>query len=383
MKKNILLKLSIVVAFGCIFCSCSHKVPKKVKPVTMPTQYESSSHNDVTEQSTEENTIPAPVNTSISLTLAGDCTLGTDDLYISSPSTFYGVYNSVGCNTDYFLQNVRDIFSEDDLTLVNLECAITENGERVDGKRFCFRGLPAYTAILSNSSVEAVSFSNNHCKDYGEIGYQDTMVHLQNSNILYSSEDKVCVTNIKGVDIGMISIQSSFRSGDTDADAEYEDTEFLKQITKEYIDTVKSQGAKLVIINYHWGIELSATPSVQQQELGHFAVDCGANIVVGCHSHCIQPIEKYNDAYILYSLGNFCFGGNENPSDKDTFIFRQVFNFVDGELVPDTLVKVIPCSISSAPDYNNYQPTPATGDEHTRILNRINEACSPYGLSFD
>jgi poly-gamma-glutamate synthesis protein (capsule biosynthesis protein) len=92
---------------------------------------------------------------------------------------------------------------------------------------------------------------------------------------------------------------------------------------------------------------------------------------VGHHPHVLQGIEEYNGVNIVYSLGNFCFGGNKNPSDKDTMIYQQTFTFVDGQLVDDIQDNIIPCSLSSTSSYNDYRPTPATGDEAERILNKI------------
>ena len=103
------------------------------------------------------------------------------------------------------------------------------------------------------------------------------------------------------------------------------------------------------------------------------AIDEGADLVVGHHPHVLQGIEKYKGKYIVYSLGNFCFGGNSYPSDMDTMIFQQTFTIDSSGVQPDGQIHVIPCSISSASEYNNYQPTPAQGSEAERILTKINE----------
>ena len=82
-------------------------------------------------------------------------------------------------------------------------------------------------------------------------------------------------------------------------------------------------------------------------------------------------IENYKGKYIVYSLANFRFGGNRNPSDKDTFIFQQTFEFKNGEKTNSDKINIIPCSVSSVKHRNNYQPTPVEGDEAKRILQRI------------
>ena len=85
-------------------------------------------------------------------------------------------------------------------------------------------------------------------------------------------------------------------------------------------------------------------------------------MVIGHHPHVLQGVEKYNKKYIVYSMGNFCFGGNQNPSDKDTMIFRQTFSVRNGMVGTDDDYEIIPCSISSTSSYNDYCPTPLEGD---------------------
>ena len=90
-------------------------------------------------------------------------------------------------------------------------------------------------------------------------------------------------------------------------------------------------------------------------------------------------IEEYKGKNIVYSLGNFCFGGNNAPSDMDSMIFQQTFTISNDGVKADNVTNIIPCSISSAYGYNNYQPTPAEGDEKTRIMEKIQERSSWIG----
>ena len=148
------------------------------------------------------------------------------------------------------------------------------------------------------------------------------------------------------------------------------------------IAQAKAKGAQLIVVGFHWGSEKATAPDDTQTYLAHLAVDCGANLVVGHHPHVLQGIEKYNGVYIVYSLGNFCFGGNSTPSDMDTMIFQQTFTITEGTVMDDDQIEIIPCTISSTPNYNNYQPTPAKGTESDRIIEKINGYSSVYGLSF-
>ena len=132
------------------------------------------------------------------------------------------------------------------------------------------------------------------------------------------------------------------------------------------------------MVIFHWGNETETVPDSNQTTLGRMAIDLGADLVCGHHPHVLQGIETYKGKNIVYSLGNFCFGGNSSPSDMDTMIYQQTFTIDADGVKNDNVTNIIPCSISSAAydGYNNYQPTPAEGDEATRILEKINERSS-------
>ncbi|HIU76623.1 MAG TPA: CapA family protein [Candidatus Pelethocola excrementipullorum] len=298
----------------------------------------------------------APVTLTISA--AGDCTLGSDVNFDPSTS-FVTKYNEVG-DPGYFFANVKDIFSADDLTIVNLEGTLTDGGERAD-KTFAFRGDPSYTQILTSGSVEAVNLANNHSKDYGLQSYEDTISHVEAAGITSFGYDRTALMDIKGVKVGLVGTYVLAEGIES------------KQGMIDNINALKEQGAQLIIVSFHWGTEKEYSPDEVQTELAHAAIDNGAHLVLGHHPHVLQGVEKYNGRFICYSLGNFCFGGNKNPSDKDTMIFQQTFTIKGEEVVQDDVVETIPCSLSSSSSINNYQPTPSEGSEKERIQQKIQE----------
>lgn len=308
------------------------------------------------EEETAAGGAAVPEDVQITISAAGDCTLGTDDDFDSSTS-FDTMYQNVG-DPGYFFQNVKSIFEADDLTIVNLEGPLTTSEDEQE-KTFAFHGSPSYTEILTSGSVEAVNLANNHSNDYGEQGYQDTITNVENAGIASFGYDRTAVVEVKGVKVGLAGIYVL-------ADGMERETQL-----KEQIAAVRSQGAELVVVSFHWGSEKEYYPDSTQVSLAHTAIDEGADLVLGHHPHVLQGIEHYNGKNIVYSLGNFCFGGNSNPSDKDTMIFQQTFTIQQGNVLADNNIEVIPCSISSESGYNNYQPTPAEGDEKTRIQEKI------------
>ena len=302
----------------------------------------------------DEETQQTP--TSVRVTLVGDCTLGTDENfdYSTSVNAYFENYGA-----DYFLQNVRSIFEQDDLTIVNFEGTLTTSEERCENL-YAFKGDPSFVSILSGSSVEAATIANNHSHDYGEQGFEDTKNNLTNAGITPFGYDTTAVVDANGVKVGLVGIYEL-----------YDHLEREQQL-KDNIAKVKQDGAQLIIVVFHWGNEKETSPDSNEITLGHMAIDEGAHLVVGHHPHVIQPVEKYKGRYIAYSLANFCFGGNSYPSDMDTYIFQQTFTVTGDEVAQDDNINIIPCRVSSEYDYNNYQPTPAEGEEAQRILERVN-----------
>ena len=305
---------------------------------------------------------PEPKMDPVSLTLSvvGDCTLGTDE-YFDYDTSLNAYYENYGA--DYFMANVKSIFSKDDLTIANFEGTLTESTERED-KQFAFKAHASYANILTAGSVEAVNTANNHSHDYGEESFNDTLKALDTANILHFGYDETAVTEVKGVKVGLVGI--------------YELNDHLgrEEQLKQNIAKVKQDGAQLIVVIFHWGNEKEEVPDENQKTLGHLAIDEGADLVCGHHPHVLQGIEEYKGKNIVYSLGNFCFGGNAYPSDMDTIIFQQTFTIDQNGVKDDNATNIIPCSISSDSDYNNYQPTPAEGEEATRIMQKIQKRSS-------
>ena len=297
---------------------------------------------------------------SLTVSVVGDCTLGTDENfdYDTSLNAYYENYGA-----DYFFSNVKSIFSADDLTIANFEGTLTDSEARED-KQFAFKAPAEFADILTAGSIEAVNTANNHSHDYGEQSFSDTMAALDSRGIVHFGYDETAVMEIKGIKVGLVGI--------------YELNDHLgrEEQLKQNIAKVKEDGAQIVIVIFHWGNEKEEIPDSNQTTLGRLAIDEGADLVCGHHPHVLQGIEEYKGKNIVYSLGNFCFGGNSYPSDMDSMIFQQTFTVDQNGLKEDNVTNIIPCSISSDYDYNNYQPTPAEGEEADRILQKIKERSS-------
>ena len=308
-----------------------------------------------------EPEIEKPIeNKSITISFAGDVTMGN-----YKGSSYYGTFDNefknVGENFDYFFENVKDIFTNDDLSIVNLEGPLT-TAQNAKIKKFAFKGDPSYVNILKRGNIEAVSIANNHSEDYFEEGMKDTKFILKENNIKYFGLGEKAIIDTNGIKVGLLGYNGWTENY----------TEKNLNSMKHDIETLKKE-ADMVAVYFHWGVERAYIPNQTQIDFAHNAIDYGSDLVIGAHPHVVQGIEEYKGKYIAYSLGNFCFGGNKNPSDKDSMIYQQTFKFENNKLVGIEVPNIIPCSISSTKSRNDYKPTILQGLEAERVLNKIKD----------
>lgn len=265
--------------------------------------------------------------------------------------------NVVKENYSYPFANLAH-FKDSDLFMLNLENPITARGTKVP-KKYNFRMRPDYIKILQDGGVDIVNIANNHIRDYGTQGLEDTIRYLDDAGIKHvgagldrADARKPVVIEIKGIKIGFLGY---YNSPDYTAGA----NPYNERILKEDICNLKKI-ADYVIVNFHWGEENLSYPKPYQITLAHLAVDSGADLIVGHHPHVLQGIEKYKNGLIVYSLGNFIFGGN-NRTKHDTVLLQ--LNIQNG--------KILPCLIPICVE--NWQPVLLNSQEGEQIIDIIKD----------
>ncbi len=297
----------------------------------------------------------------LTMSFTGDVTIG-GDVRKSGKSIFDKELDKQKGDLAFPFRNVKDIFAQDDMTLVNFEGTLTAAPINSDksGNSFLFSAPTSYVEILTSGNIEAVSLENNHVMDHGTAGYEETKQTLRDAGIIYSGGGELGVYTAQGVQIAMLSYQT-FDQYPT----------LFEQVPKD-VAAAKAQ-YPIVIVSFHWGAELDYAPNDNQQKLGKMTIDAGADLVVGHHSHRINPIEVYKGKYICYSLGNFSFAGNTKPKDMSTYIFQTRFRVNAGLATPEGF-RIIPCRISSRGDYNDFAPTPYdNGSSIQSLLNVLKD----------
>ncbi len=282
----------------------------------------------------------------LKLSFGGDCTFGRN-AGAAYAGSFDAMYDKMG--PAYFFSNVKE-FHSDDLTMVNLEGALTTSNQPRENKEFVFKGRPEYAAILKEGSVDVVTIANNHARDYGTRGLEDT-VRALSPHVAVSGYARQPIVTVKGVKIGFASnLGWSFDASQ-------------KKFITDAIADLRAQGAQIIVFNYHWGEERQYKSNATQRAIAHYCIDSGADLVIGHHPHVVQEVETYREKQIVYSLGNLSFGGNRNPTDKNCLIYQAAFTVnVDTGAVVSSGGTALPYRVSSVDTYNDYRPTPVKND---------------------
>ena len=365
MKRLIAITLSLIILLTLTACSSDVEQPNVTEPSTI-TPSTAPTTPPATAPTVPPETIPAtpdepeeptsppePETFDITITFTGDNMLAS-----YKNQTKAGSFNEYADKYEptYFLEKVRPIFEADDFTVVNLENVFTDRVLQPVAKNhdpaYWYCSKTSNVNILTSSSVEGVSIANNHTFDYGQQGYNDTVQTLKDANLEYGFNEKIMYFEKNGFTIAVI---CHGLWGEWQAD------DVIKYIN------IAEKKSDYQIVFYHGGKEKVHQPDKWRVRASRKLVDAGADLVIGNHPHVLQPREFYDGAEILYSMGNFCYGGNRAPENR-TIIYQMTLTVgKDNELVTVSS-SIIPCYVYTA-SRNNYQPAPIENqDEIDKVL---------------
>lgn len=282
-----------------------------------------------------------PQKTEIVLNFMGDCTLGT---YCGEFTE--GRFNETAdrVEPEYFFEGVKDILDKGTFNITNCEGVLTDNPLEEIYKdynpAFWFKSSAKNAQVFSTNGIDVVGVANNHIGDYGQEGIDDTKAALEQHGVKWSDNNTPVVLESDGIKVALFCVETW--------DDVVTSGELLSQI-QEYSDTTDLQ-----IVFFHGGTENIHYPDVHKIEYAHQFVDAGADLVVGSHPHVLQPIEVYNNVTIVYSLGNFVYGGNTHPENR-TIVYTHKF-ILENKKIVDSSNEIHPCYIFTG-EMNAFQPT--------------------------
>lgn len=299
---------------------------------------------------------PKSGSTRLTMTFTGDSILGSEEKSRKKPESFDSFIAEKGYAWPF--SGLYDILSRDDLSIINLEGVLKDDTRgRQEGRLHWFRGPTDFAGILPAGGIEIAGLANNHMRDYGIAGHNSTREALKSAGIPYFGYGDIYIHEHQGLKIGFGGIRETIWRQ-------------KPHLPGEEIARLRETGCDYIVYTIHAGKEYSRTRNELQEKIARSIIDAGADIVIGMHPHVVQGIEEYNGGLIVYSLGNFSFGGNLKLTEYDGLAVQVILDFEGGEL-KETTLKLIPVLTTGTKPANDFRPIPAQGEDKERILELV------------
>ena len=304
----------------------------------------------------QQKQVANPYDPTVTLMFGGNVNL-SDALGASAGSDYHWAFANM------------DEYRQADVAMVNLENPLTRSKLGSGKKQLNFKADPESVKVLTAGGVDIVNLANSHAMDYAEPGLVETINTLNNAGIQHLGAGR----NIKEArrpDIIEVKGQRIAYLGYYDADLHAADqgkagtNSRRNNRVAEDIRALRGQ-VDWIIVNYHWGVELADYPGDWQIDLARFTIDQGADLVVGHHPQVLQGAEIYKGRPIVYSLGNFIFGGNARR-DYDTAVLKV--SLKDRNMK----VEFLPVEVKK------FQPKVVKGAAADRILKHVEQISSIF-----
>lgn len=303
------------------------------------------------------------------VTLAGDCTLGSEDRTRNDSTSFDSYINARGYG--YPFLEVQSLFNRDDLTVINLEGVFYNHSSNKVDKTYNFRGPMDFARILTAGNIEAVFVGNNHIIDYGAAGFKSTVRALEEVGVpWFATTNSISDTYIfekEGFRIGFTGAYTATFGGQ-------------RKRMEQDMQTLKDAGCDAIIAVMHGGMEYSPVRMRGQERLAAWYVRNGAAAVVGHHPHVVQGMDMIDGASVIYSLGNFSFGGNAQLRATQALLAQITLRFSREKGFLGHQVNLIPVAPSGTLEYNNFQPVILRGDEARAVMDKVQHD-TPFKLA--
>lgn len=219
-----------------------------------------------------------------------------------------------------------------DICMVNNEFPYSDRGQPIEEKTFAFRSKPANVKLLSQMGVDIVSLANNHAYDYGPDALLDSLDTLDGEGVAHvgagrNLEEAMAPAyfDINGTKIGILAATQIERLENPDTKGAAENSPgvfrcFNETELNRLLDQIKQtkQQCDFLTVYIHWGTENTDELDWAQPYQAKLIAEAGADLIVGCHPHCLQGIDYMGDTPVIYSLGNFWF----NSKEVDTALLK-------------------------------------------------------------
>ena len=303
----------------------SHAAPSENRETTLSNELQAPFGEPAISADDSQNVLPTNPDTSsvqqrdsaaVVMRFAGDCLLG-------------GHYERAAANDVGMAFDGFTLFHEADIALVNLENPVTTRGRKMP-KTYNFRMHPRFLTALTGAGIGVVSIANNHVFDYGSEGLFDTFLYLDSAGIRYvgagrniAEARRPYVFRKDSQSVGILGYYGGGEAPGATVNRGGVARRDLATIREDVRSLHAADSLMFVVVILHWGTELAEAPDHAQRAFARALIDAGVDAVIGHHAHVLQGIEKYRNGVIVYSLGNFVFGGNSRHT-YTTGIFEIV-----------------------------------------------------------
>jgi poly-gamma-glutamate synthesis protein (capsule biosynthesis protein) len=352
--------VTVLVVLGAVFVSSRRDDPDDRATVEAPDTTALGPTPSTTTDATATTRGPRGNGNAVTFAFAGDVNFPEEwDTEDGPPPNAPPLAERVRADPRHVLDAITPVLSDADLTMVNVETAITDAGEPVAGKNYHFRSPAQTFDALKAAGVDVVNMANNHSLDYGPSGLQDTFAAIDEAKLpvigLGRDADHAYApyrTTIKGQRIAILSASDWLEPALVDSwaatDAQpgiafsIDRTRLLAEVAK-----VRPEVDTLVVF-LHWGTEETWCASGEQQDLATALLGAGADIIVGSHAHRVFGAGKVGPALVAYGMGNFVYWREDGESGRSgvlqvTATGREVDRYswvpariTDGVPVPET-----------------------------------------------
>ncbi|MCD8344851.1 MAG: CapA family protein [Oscillospiraceae bacterium] len=292
---------------------------------------------------------------------------------------------------DYPWSEVSDIFNAADIAIVNLETCVSDTGESEKPEGYGFRTPPEMLEGFVNAGIDIVNLANNHVRDFGYDALLNTFENLSAYGIEYfgagyDEEDAegLVIKEVNGVTIGFAGCNKVYLSSSCAASEDHAGINMVYSMdderTQDFLAKIAEYDTQVdvLIVFMHCGTEETFDITSYQEDLGRALIDNGADIVIGGHSHTLQPIEFYNGKPIFYSIGNLIFWHVDDDIDGLTCIFNIT---VDKDGFKSLTIN--PLFIKNYKVYLLEEGEGTYASRYRQIIDLMNELCLDYGVQFD
>jgi hypothetical protein len=338
------VRIVLLLAFALVAGACSGDVtnlgsPTSVAPTSSPPVANVTATADevaaaATTTSTSTTTTAAPTTTSTTIPPKGRLVVSATGDVNLDPSYIPELASE---GYAYPWQGLQGVFVTDDLSIVNLECAVSPLGSP-EPKEFTFRCDTDALPLMRDAGVEVANLGNNHSGDYGAVALVDSRDQVAAAGLApvgvgadAAEAHEPAIFEINGWTVAVVGfggvvptpewIATDERPGMADGD-----TIDTMVAAVEAADEV----ADLVFVSIHWGVELDTTPRPEDRERAEAMIAAGADAIFGHHSHRLQPLEFVDGVPVAWGLGNFVWPTLSEAGSR-TAVAQVVFE-PDGEV---------------------------------------------------